>query len=67
VRENSYHDPRAGSYFGYHLGETVRRASATDASTAVSRAWLEMAGWLRKYQHPEISGPAAMLAAPLFS
>lgn len=66
VREASYHDPAAGSYFGYHLGEAVRRDPAADASTTVHRAWLDMAGWLRNYQHPEIHGSAEMLAAPLF-
>lgn len=66
VRESSYHDPAAGSYFGHHLDEEVRRDPTADASTAVSRAWGAMAGWLRDYQHPEIHGPAEMLAAPLF-
>lgn len=66
VREASYHDPAAGSYFGYHLGEAVRRDPGADASTTVHRAWLDMAGWLRNYQHPEIHGSAEMLAAPLF-
>lgn len=67
VRENSYHDKSEGGYFGYHLGKEMQRDPTAGAATVVERAWWAMAEWVRKYQHPEIAGPAEMLAAPLFS